>query len=71
MILAKQLFATPAPPSELAPGLDPSVERVIVVPFVSDEPSLDGLKQAVSWDDLAARDSLVRAAAFIKEKLRP
>ena len=37
-------------------GRLPSVERVIVVPFVSDEPSLEGLKQAVSWDDLAARD---------------
>ncbi len=30
VILAKQLFATPAPPSEHVPGLDPSVERVIL-----------------------------------------
>ncbi len=32
----------------------PSVEHTIVVPFVSDEPALEGIRGAVSWDDIAA-----------------
>ena len=34
----------------------PSVEHVIVIPFVSDEPSLEGLPGAVSWDTIATRE---------------
>ena len=35
----------------------PSVEHTVIVPFVGDSPSLDGLRGAMSWDALAAADA--------------
>ncbi|HEX6322281.1 MAG TPA: acetoacetate--CoA ligase [Vicinamibacterales bacterium] len=35
----------------------PSVERTVIVPFVDEAPALDGIRGAVSWDDLAAADA--------------
>jgi acetoacetyl-CoA synthetase len=35
----------------------PSVERVVVVPYVSDTPSLDGIRHAVTWDDFVSGGS--------------
>ena len=34
----------------------PSVERTVIVPFVSDAPACDGIRGAISWDDIAAAD---------------
>ncbi|HUF23271.1 MAG TPA: acetoacetate--CoA ligase [Vicinamibacterales bacterium] len=35
----------------------PSVERTVIVPFVDEAPALDGIRGAVSWDELAAADA--------------
>jgi acetoacetyl-CoA synthetase len=35
----------------------PSVERTVVIPFVDDAPVLDGIRGALSWDEIAAADA--------------
>jgi acetoacetyl-CoA synthetase len=35
----------------------PTVERIVIVPYVESEPSLDGLRDAVTWHDFTAGQS--------------
>ena len=34
----------------------PSIERVVVIPFLSETPALDGIRGAVSWDAIVAEE---------------
>ena len=34
----------------------PSIERVVIIPFMEDAPDLDGIRGAVSWDELTAAE---------------
>ena len=35
----------------------PSIERVVVIPFIDDAPPLEGIRGAVSWDELTTADA--------------
>jgi acetoacetyl-CoA synthetase len=42
----------------------PSVERVVVVPYVSSKPSIDGIPNAVTWEDFVAGTEDAAEIAF-------